>query len=1162
MVAYSNLQLGLTTAPDHENEDYLKYIECARVELGMGLRSVDIDDKYTSEAGRVFLTGVQALVRVGLDQRRRDKARGLNTSVYVTGYRGSPLGGFDSALWRGREQLAALDVLFQPGVNEDLAATACLGTQQINFLPGAQREGVSAIWYGKGPGVDRSVDALKHGNLAGASAKGGVLVLAGDDHGAKSSTTAHQSEPTLAAALIPVLYPSSVQECLDLGLAGLAMSRFSGAWVALKCATDIVEAGATVELGAWAGDYVEPEVGRPPEGLHIRKGFAPLFDEMRHMRFRLPAAQAFCRANGLDRIIVKPERKRLGLVAAGKAYGDTLRALRDLGLDAEKCEALGIGVYKPALVWPLDPVGARVFAAGFEEILVVEEKQVLIEGQIAHAMNELALADRPRLSGKSGAGDGGFLLPSWGELSPTPIALAIGARLAALGIEAPDISARLAQIKVRAAASTTSISVARTPAFCSGCPHNTSTRLPEGSVAMAGIGCHTMAIMMPDRPTLPPVQMGGEGANWIGMSPFQATPHMFQNLGDGTYFHSGLLAVRAAVASGVNITYKLLYNDAVAMTGGQPVDGQLSVADACRQLSAEGVKHIVVLSEEQARHHHLGPGVELRHRDDLLPVERELRQRKGVTILIFDQTCAAEKRRRRKRGLLPDPDKHLVINELVCEGCGDCSVQSTCVSIVPVETEFGRKRAIDHASCNKDYSCAKGFCPSFVTVRGVKLKKQGAGELAQHLQAVVDALPEVRSAPNEQTCNILIAGIGGTGVVTAGAMLAMAAHLEGRAASTLDLTGLSQKNGAVLSHIKIASDPSKIEGPRIGVEQADLLVGCDLVVAVGAEAFASLSPSRSAAILNSHVAPTAAFQHAPDMQIDGEGLIEQVSQRARRTPVVAIDAAAVAQRFLGDAALANVFLLGMACQLGLLPVSASALERAIELNGAAVASNKRALSLGRVAAVRQDLLMQSTNEANVRAQSLEEIVDKRFKFLIEYQDESYARSYSDFIDVVFTKERVLGEGEEFSKTVARNLFKLMAYKDEYEVARLHLDPAFHARITDQFEGQPKLSFNLAPPVLTGRTPIKREFGSWILLVFGVLKAMRKVRGTVWDVFGYTSERRMERRLVAEYRTLIVDLCRSLSAETYQGAIGVAAAAARIRGYGHVKLASVDAYRLT
>ncbi|GIK49485.1 MAG: indolepyruvate ferredoxin oxidoreductase family protein [Hyphomonadaceae bacterium] len=1127
----------------------------------MRLRSVDIDDKYSAEAGQVFLTGVQALVRVGLDQRRRDRAHGVNTSFYVTGYRGSPLGGLDSALWRGREQLTAFDVRFQPGVNEDLAATACLGTQQIGFLPGALYEGVSALWYGKGPGVDRSGDALKHGNLAGASEKGGVLVVAGDDHGAKSSTTAHQSEPALAAALIPVLHPSSVQECLDFGLAGLAMSRFSGAWAALKCATDIVESGATVELGAWAAAFVAPEVERPSEGLHIRKGFAPLFDEMRHVRYRLPAAQAFCRVNAIDRVVLAPERPCIGVVAAGKAYNDTMQALRELGLDRAACERFGIGLYKPGLTWPLDPVGARAFAAKYREILIIEEKQALIEGQLAHALGAIPSADRPILSGKH-APDGSFLLPAWGELSPETIALALAARLEALGLADAALQARADEIKTRVQAASSPATITRTPAFCSGCPHSTSTRLPEGSVAMAGIGCHTMAILMPDRPTLPPVQMGGEGANWMGMAPFTSAPHIFQNLGDGTYFHSGLLAVRAAVASGANITYKLLYNDAVAMTGGQPVDGHLSVADVCRQLAAEGVKRIVVLAEDPTRHHEIGGAAEIRHRDDLLPVERALRGCKGVTVLIFDQTCAAEKRRRRKRGLMEDPAKHLVINELVCEGCGDCSVQATCVSIVPVETEFGRKRAIDLVSCNKDYSCAKGFCPSFVTVRGGKPRKRAAEDLPEPVLEALKALPEAPASPRSQTRNILIAGIGGTGVVTTGALLAMAAHLEGRATSTLDLTGLSQKNGAVLSHVKIGPNPASLEGARIGLGEADVLLGCDLVVAAGTEAYAALRQERSVAIVNTHATPTAAFQHAPDMAIDSQALLRRVSLRASVTDV---DAGTAAQRWFGDAALANIFLLGLACQQGAIPVSPAALERAIELNGAAVAANKKAFALGRLAAVRPELFSRDEGGAKTPPAALENIIETRAHFLAAYQDKAYADAYRAFVTSVREKERALGLSEDLSVAVAHALFKLMAYKDEYEVARLHLDTAFNARLASRFEGRLKISYNLAPPTLSwnggkNSAPKKRELGAWIVPLFHALKAMRRLRGTPLDVFGYTRERRMERRLIGEYRARVAKLCDDLSASNYAAAVEIAEAARTIRGYGHVKLASVDAYR--
>ncbi len=843
--------------------------------------SVSLDDKYTAEEGSIFITGTQALVRLCLEQQARDKAAGLNTAGFISGYRGSPLGNFDTALWSAGDHLANHNILFRPGVNEDIAATSCWGAQQVGFFPGPKYDGVFAVWYGKGPGVDRSGDALKHGNLAGTSQHGGVLVLAGDDHGAKSSSTAHQSEQALIAAMIPVFYPATVQDYLDFGAYAFALSRFAGVWSAFKCATEVVETSATATVHGMS-DIILPEVDRPDRGLNLRMGFAPLEDEAHLIRYRLPAAQAFVRANGLDRVDLDAERRTLGIVTAGKAYTDTLQALEDLALDERRTRQLGIRLYKLAMTWPVEPTGLHRFAADHQELLVVEEKRPVIEGQVASLLYNEPASARPQLVGKRDQA-GAPLLPSDGELSPRIIAEVIAKRLEALGVADDELRSRLVELRQAGPLGTTVPGVQRTPAFCSGCPHNTSTKLPEGSMALAGIGCHTMALFLPDRPTMPPTQMGAEGANWIGAAPFTSTPHVFQNLGDGTYFHSGLIAIRAAVASGVNITYKILYNDAVAMTGGQAVDGSLSVPDIAAQVRAEGVNEIVIVTDEPEKYkgvQGLPPGVAVRHRDDLISIERHLRTVPGVSALIYDQTCAAEKRRRRKRHQFPDPPKHYFINDLVCEGCGDCSVQSNCVSIQPQETEFGRKRRIDQSSCNKDYSCVKGFCPSFVTVLGGRLRRQGGGIDDAALSSAIDGLKTPQGLTLDEPYAILVAGVGGTGVVTIGAVLGMAAKLQGLGCSVLDITGLSQKNGAVLSHLKLTRPSARPNSARIGFAQTDLLLGCDLVVAGASETLSTLKAGSSTAVVNSHLVPTAAFQRAPDMDFELEAFKEGLESQA------------------------------------------------------------------------------------------------------------------------------------------------------------------------------------------------------------------------------------------------------------------------------------------
>ncbi|MBW7837239.1 MAG: indolepyruvate ferredoxin oxidoreductase family protein [Sphingomonadales bacterium] len=1132
------------------------------------LTPITLDDKYVASEGRIFLTATQALVKLPLLQRRLDAVRGLNTAGFISGYRGSPLGNLDAELWAARRFLEENHIRFQPGVNEDLAATACWGTQQVKFLPGAKYDGVFAMWYGKGPGVDRAGDPFKHGNMAGTSRHGGVLVLTGDDHGGKSSTTAHQSEQALLAAMIPVLNPASIQDYLDFGVIGWGMSRFAGLWVGFKCLTETVETSGTVIIDRRRFDLMQPEgVVRAGEPV---PHFAPSLDEELMLTVRLPAAQAFARANGIDQAILWPERRRLGIVAVGKAALDAQDALDMLGLSPDRAQDLGIGLFKVGLSWPLEPVAIGEFARGFDELLVIEEKRALVEDQLARLLYNMPADQRPRLAGKK-TPDGAPLLAAHGELPAESIALALAGRLSALGLE-EDVSARRDAIAARLqAAKKTGVSVpVRTPGFCSGCPHNTSTKLPEGSVAFAGIGCHTMAMFLGDRPTMPATQMGGEGANWIGMSAFTDTPHVFQNLGDGTYFHSGLMAVRAAVASGANITYKILYNDAVAMTGGQPVDGPLSVPDVASQLRAERVQEIVIVTDEPHKYRGvaLPAGISVHHRDELLAVERRLREVKGVSALIYDQVCAAEKRRRRKRGAFPDPAKRYFINTAVCEGCGDCGRQSNCASLVPVETSFGRKRQIDQATCNKDYSCVKGFCPSFVTVLGGELRSAPARAVSD---LTLPELPSPTLPPLQGVYNLVVTGIGGTGVVTVGAVLGMAAHLEGHASRLLDLTGLSQKNGAVMSHVRLAATGEHLTAGRIGVAQADAVIGCDLVVAAGVEAARTYDRQRTRAVVNSHIVPTMAFQQNPDMSFDRRRLLTALSDRAEMVSDGAIDATQAAMRLFGSNILANMLMVGFAWQKGLVPISEEAILKAIELNGVSVTANHSAFRWGRFAAAdphgfRRHVYGNDEEPGEPAPQTFEEMLGERQLFLADYQSRRYGRAFRRFVDDVTAREEAMLPGSRvLSTVVARNLFKLMAYKDEYEVARLYTDGRFQDELRRTFRGDITLRFNLAPPLLARHDKLtghlqKREFGWWLYPVFTHLAKFRFLRGTPFDPFGYTAERRAERTLIVEYKKLVQQILEGLTPQRLAQAVEIAERADKIRGFGHIKEAAIAEYR--
>jgi indolepyruvate ferredoxin oxidoreductase len=1135
----------------------------------MSALPVSLEDKYTLSSGRVYLNGTQALVRLAMIQRERDLAAGLNTAGFISGYRGSPLGGFDQALWKAKKHLKDHHIHFTPGVNEELAATAVWGSQQVGLFEGAKYDGVFAMWYGKGPGVDRSGDVFKHANAAGSSKHGGVLLLAGDDHACKSSTLPHQSEHAFDAAMIPVLYPTGVQEIIDMGVHGFAMSRYSGLYIAFKVVSETVDSSASIYVNPDSPRILLPEDFQlPAAGVNIRWPDAPMEQELRLQHDKIYAALAYARVNKLNRITVDSPRPRLGIIASGKSYLDVLQALEDLGIDANHAAEIGLRLYKVGMPWPLEPNGLREFAQGLEEILVVEEKRQVIEYQMKEQLYNWRQDVRPRVIGKydeQGEWEvhrSEWLLPAAGELTPAMIARVIAKRIAKF-YTSKIVEARLKFIESKEAElARPRAKVARIPYFCSGCPHNTSTRVPEGSKALAGIGCHYMAIWIRPEETMTFTQMGGEGVPWVGIAPFTETKHVFANLGDGTYFHSGLLAVRAAAAANVNITYKILFNDAVAMTGGQPVDGQLTVPMVTRQVLAEGVKKVVVVTDEPEKYDNvtdLAPGTEVYPREELDEVQRMLRDIPGATVLVYDQTCAAEKRRRRKRGTFPDPQKRVVINELVCEGCGDCSVKSNCLSVVPVETEFGRKRAIDQSSCNKDYSCIKGFCPSFVTIEGGTLRKKRAT-----VQEVLSALPTPTLPELDRAYGIMVTGVGGTGVVTIGAILGMAAHLEGKGAAVLDMAGLAQKGGSVYSHIRIARLPEDIHAVRIAAGDARLVIGCDMIVAASDEAIAKMQAGTTRAIINGDVSPTGEFTKDPDLQVPSLEMADAIRQACGPNAADFVDASQLATGLLGDSIATNLFMVGYAWQKGLIPLGESAIAQAIELNGAAVESNKKAFEWGRRAAVDLTAVERAATPPEARpesqrlSESLEEMIRRRRDFLVAYQNEAYAQRYTDFVQKVRDAEgaRIPGSTQ-LASMVARYLFKLMAYKDEYEVARLYTNTDFLKRVEAQFEGDYKINLHMAPPMLsendpTTGEPMKTTFGPWMLTAMRVLAKFKGLRGTALDIFGYTAERRQERALIDQYRSTVEELLSGLEAKRIDLAAEIASIPEFIRGYGPVK----------
>ena len=1138
----------------------------------MSLPAVSLDDKYTRDEGRIYLTGTQALVRLMLAQRRRDAAVGLNTAGFISGYRGSPMTAIDMELWRAEHHTTKHHVKFWPATNEHMAATAVWGTQQVHYFGDANYDGVYALWYGKGPGLDQSLDAVRQGNYHGSAKHGGVLILAGDDPAMRSTVDAYHSELLFEDLLMPVLYPADIQEVFTFGLYGIELSRFSGAWVGYKLLPETIETAASIGANHDNIRIARPGFDFPADGVNARAGDSWALQESRLRRYKLPAALAFARANGLNRITHDSRRARFGIAAMGKTWRDTLQALADMGLEAGTLSALGIRILKIAMPFPVDGETYRAFAEGLEEVLVIEDKREQIEHAIRQVCYTLPETRRPRIVGRLDE-RGKKLVDDIGDLHPDKIARVLAARIQPFH-DSERLRARIAFLDRQEAAQRQreALSLARLPYFCSGCPHNTSTRVPAGSRAYGGVGCHFMANWM-DRDVYSYSQMGGEGVAWIGQAPFVKTPHIFQQLGDGTYYHSGILAIRSAVAAKVNITYKILFNDAVAMTGGQPVDGQLTVPQITHQVRNEGIRRIAVVTDEPDKYGDqtgFASGTTVHHRNDLDAVQRELREVEGVSILIYDQTCAAEKRRRRKRGTFPDPAKRLFINDRVCENCGDCGERSNCVSIVPLETEYGRKRQIDQSACNKDYSCNQGFCPSFVTVLGGQLPKRRPEQSLPGSSPVWEALPEPEqiTIPDSGSIAVLIGGVGGTGVVTIGAILGMAAHIDGKGASIVDQLGFAQKGGPVSTHIRIARKSEHIHSARINAGGADLILGCDLLVAGGDQALAAADPHRTRAVVNTQQTITGDFTRKPDLVYPGNDLRGRLLDVLGAANVHFVDATRIATRLLGDAIAGNLFLVGYAWQRGLLPLSKESIFAAIELNAVSVSWNQQAFEWGRRAAHNLDAVLAVTGKpaASPARISVEELTESRATDLAAYQNDAYAKRYLDLVGRVRSAERERTTGKNgLTEAVARHAHKLMAYKDEYEVARLYADPAFKRKLSEQFEGDYKLRFNLSPPAIapndkSSGLPKKMEFGGWMLPAFRLLARLRFLRGTAFDLFGYTAERKLERQLIVDYEKTIAELLDGINNDNHALAIRIASIPDQIRGFGHIKKERIDAAR--
>ncbi|MFB9127556.1 indolepyruvate ferredoxin oxidoreductase family protein [Paraburkholderia dipogonis] len=1136
-----------------------------------------LEDRYLREEGPVFLTGTQALVRILFEQARSDRRSGINSAGLVSGYRGSPLGGLDQELWRQRKLLKEADIRFEPGLNEDLGATMLWGAQQIDAFPGKRVDGVFSMWYGKGPGVDRTGDVFRNANILGTSSRGGVLAIAGDDHAAQSSMFPHQTDHVFEGAMMPIIFPSSVEEYVSFGLAGYAMSRFSGLWVAYKAITETVESGRSMVVGASdiaSSGFLTPSDIEIPDGrgfnydAKLRWPSERIELERRVIEERLPAALAFARANPFDRTVVRPTNARVGIVTVGKAHGDVISALNKLGLDADELERLGIGVYKIGMTWPLEDAGIQKFARGMSAVMVVEEKRSFVERQIKETLFNLKASDRPDVYGKT-LSDGSVLVPATMEVSPGQMAESIKKFLSFTNvtIEATlaSVAARPTRKSIPILTSDEAAILTRKPFFCAGCPHNSSTKLPDGSFATAGIGCHIMALGTVDS-TATFCQMGGEGIQWVGMATFTEMPHMFVNLGDGTYQHSGSLAIRQAVAAKANVTYKILFNDAVAMTGGQPTEGGLTVRRVVDQVQAEGVSSVAIVTDDTAKYDSSNsvPGAaKVVHRDQLDALQRTLREQKGVSVIVYEQTCAAEKRRRRKRGSMPTPPARVVINSSVCEGCGDCSVQSNCIAIEPLDTDVGRKRAVNQSTCNKDTTCVKGFCPSFVTVEGLQPRKPDQKkieaverELAAKLAQPLPVLPEIK-----RHARIVVTGIGGTGVVTIGAILAMAAHLEGRGASTLDFTGLAQKNGAVLSHVQIASSRAEIATSRIETQSANVLLACDAVVAASKDALSRLVYNSTHAVVNTHITPTADFVKNGDLALSEAAYRKAIEASVGDATSSFWNCNTAAETIFGDSIASNMMMVGFAFQRGLIPLSEAAIARAIELNGAAVAMNKRAFLWGRLIAQDAEAVDRLTGSISSAEElfEVEKFTRARMDDLTGYQNTAYAHRYKTLVDRVNEQERrVSGSAGQLTEAVARSYFKVLAYKDEYEVARLHTDGSFQKQLAENFEGTGKFTFHMAPPVISsydkesGRRKKVALRGWWLKPMLSVMKHGKVLRGSVLDPFARQSDRQMERALIREFEDDVQLVLANLSESNQKTAVELVTLAMSIRGYGVIK----------
>ncbi|MFK7885246.1 MAG: indolepyruvate ferredoxin oxidoreductase family protein [Gammaproteobacteria bacterium] len=1138
----------------------------------MKTRTVTLNDKYTFDEGRIYLTGSQALVRLLMVQRRRDQTAGLNTAGFISGYRGSPMTVMDQEMWRAEALAKQNHVTFWPAVNEHMAATAVWGTQQIHYHNDANYDGVYSMWYGKGPGLDQSLDAIRQGNYHGSSKNGGVLILAGDDPAMRSTVDAYHSELLFEDLLMPVLYPANIQDVFDMGLMGFQLSRFCGAWVGYKLLPETIETAASIRAEHDHIQIVTPDFEFPADGVNSRVGDFWTTQENRLRRFKLPAAVAFARANKLNRISHDSNNARFGIAAMGKTWIDTLQALQDLGIDEAMMSALGIRILKVAMPFPVDRETYREFADGLQDILVIEDKRQQIENALRDVCYAQPESKRPSLVGRHDEQDQ-LLVDDVGDLSADKIARVIAKRIKSFH-DSERTRSRIAFLdrQIEEAKSRVPLELARLPYFCSGCPHNSSTKLPEDSRGYGGVGCHFMAYWM-DRNVGYATQMGGEGVPWIGQAPFVKTKHVFQQIGDGTYYHSGTLAIRSAVAANISITYKILFNDAVAMTGGQPVDGKLTVPQISQQMRNEGISRIAVVTDEPEKYGGdagFASGTTVHHRDDLDLVQRELRDIEGVTVLIYDQTCAAEKRRRRKRGTFPDPAKRMFINDRVCEGCGDCSKKSNCVSILPKDTEYGRKREIDQSACNKDYSCNNGFCPSFVTVLGGSVKKgQGVGGSV----ATLDELPEPQLPviPAGESYGILIGGVGGTGVITIGALLGMAAHVDQKGTSIVDQLGFAQKGGAVQTHIRIAAKTQDINAARLNAGTADLVLGCDMLVVGGDIVLDTMDATKTKAIINTHKTITGDFTRNPDMKYPSEPLERRLVSALGKDNVRFIQASAIATRLLGDSIASNLFLVGFAWQEGLIPLSQSSIFKAIELNGVKVEWNQQAFEWGRRAAHNLDAVLAIVDGGkadSAEVLSNDDFIARRVEDLTAYQNEAYAQRYQSLVDQVRQAEARSAPGMTgLSEAVARYAYKLMAYKDEYEVARLYSDPEFKRKLNNQFEGDFKLQFNLSPPAIAPKDkvtglPRKMTFGAWIMPAFGLLAKMRFLRGTALDFFGRTDERKMERQLIVNYEKTIGMLLETLSNDNHALAIQIASIPEHIRGYGHVKEQHVEQAKRT